>query len=665
MSAICGLWHLDGRPGAAAECARMQRALAIFGSHRSGQWDGGDIALGAQLARLLPEDRFDRQPLAGAGGRFRLLADIRLDNRPELARALNLPAELVGEMADADYVRLAWETWGEGCLDRLIGDFSLAVWDADRRCLHLARDMMGRRPLFYHCGPGFFAFASMAKGLHALPDVPRAADLETLRDYLVLAPQRGAGSFFAGVLRVEPGTVVTVHSDRRVTARTWYDWLAPRAIPAASDADHVAAFRATFDRAVSDRLRAVGPIASGLSGGLDSSAVAVTAAGILAERGQRLTAYTHVPLRGVPLHEGTGRFGDEWPRASQIAATCPNIDHVAVEAAERAIGDDLDAHFHHFEYPALNLCNQVWISEIGRQARRRGDTVLLSGAMGNMTISQAGYERLPELFRTGRIGTWLAEVAALARKDHTLPNLVVARTLLPVLPRAIARQIGKLQRHQPFELATFSALHGHILTGDAFRERLREIGYEPDRPFDDRAGLARFVLRRSDYAGLINKGSLSAFGVDPRDPTADRRVVELTQALPSSVFLQGGQTKWIYHQAFADRIPAAVREGEGKGQQAADWAERVRIAAPRLREYLAQAATSPAACSLMDVAGLKALVDAGLPSQPHTRATVTAYRLRLLRGLSVAHFIRRLDPGNAGPDLTADRAETEGLPPAA
>ena len=647
MSAICGLWNRDGRPGAGGDCARMRRALAIYGSDRSAQWDGEEIALGVQLARLLPEDRFDRQPLAAAGGRFQILADVRLDNRPELAAALSLPAAM--QMADADYVRVAWETWGEACLDRLIGDFALAVWDGHARCLHLARDMMGRRPLFYHCGAGFVAFATMAKGLHALPEVPRAADLDTLRDYLALAPMRGAGSFFAGISRVEPGALVTLHADGQVHARDWYDWLSPHAIRAARPADHVEALRATFDRAVSDRLRAVGPIASGLSGGLDSSAVAVTAAGLLAARGQRLTAYTHVPLRGVPLHVNAWRVGDEWPLAAETAATCPNIDHVAVEAADRAIGDDLDAHFHHFEYPALNLCNQVWISEIGRQARRRGDVVLLSGAMGNMTISQTGYERLPELFWQGKLSTWASEVAALRRRGHTLLNLVGGRTLLPALPFVLARALQRLRGPAPPDLAEFSALQGSVREGEALRTRMRETGYAPGQPWRDRAEVARFVLRRADHAALVAKGSLCAFGIDPRDPTADRRLVELTQALPSSAYLQGGQTKWIYHQAFADRIPAAVREDVRRGLQAADWPERLRVALPDLQQRLADARTSPSARSLMDMESLTAMAQAGLPPGPPTRATMTAYRLRLLRGVSVAHFIRRLDQGNAAP----------------
>lgn len=223
MTGICGLWYRDGRLTAEG-CARMRRALQIYGPHRAGQWDGGEISLGIQLFRMLPEDRYDRQPLVGGAGRFVLLADVRLDNRPELATELGWSVERCRMAADADYVLAAWEKWQDASFDKLIGDWAIAVWDGKNHTLTLARDMMGCRPLFYHAGKGFFAFASMAKGLHALADIPIAPDLDTLRDYLALAPMRGPGGFFKDVSRVEQGGRVVLHADGRIDAGHWYNW---------------------------------------------------------------------------------------------------------------------------------------------------------------------------------------------------------------------------------------------------------------------------------------------------------------------------------------------------------------------------------------------------------------------------------------------------------
>lgn len=648
MTAICGIWHPDGRPGAADACARMQRALAIYGSDRIGAWDGGEIALGIGLARLLPEDAYDRQPLTGGGGRFRLLADVRLDNRPELAERLCLPAAEARIMADADFVRAAWEKWQEGALDHLIGDFAIAVWDAERRRLHLARDFLGQRPLFYHHGRGFFAFASMAKGLHALPDMPKAPDLDTLRDYLALAPQRGPGSFFAHVNRVEPGSLVTLHADGRLERRDWYDWRLDGDLRLSSDAAYVEALHATFDRAVVDRLRATGPIASHLSGGLDSAAVTAAAAGMLAERGQGLTAYTHVPLDGVDLEEPRNRFGNEWPLAQTVARAYPNIEHVAADAPHRMMGGDLDAHFHYFEYPTLNLCNIIWAREIAQLAGRRRQKVLLTAGMGNMTISLSGLERPAELFRAGHFLTWFKESLALTRTGHSLAGAFIGRTFATFLPGRAVNRLRTLRRRQAWELSEFSALRREVIDSEAFKARMRALDYDPNfRPWPSMRAMARFVLRRGDLNGHEQKGHLAAFGIDPRDPTSDRRLVELVHAMPSSMFLRNGQTKWLYHQAFADRVPAEIRAERRKGYQGADWAERFRRAAPSLEAQMASAAAHPAVSGLMRTEEMLSAIKSGVPPGVPDHKVTSKYRLNILRGLSVGHFVSKMDNRNS------------------
>src|SRR4051794_21691698 len=90
MTALAGLWRVDGRPDAAEGCARILAGQKLYGPHASAQWSNGDVAFGRQLMRMLPEDAFDRQPLIGGGGRYVLVADVRLDNRSELSEALRI-----------------------------------------------------------------------------------------------------------------------------------------------------------------------------------------------------------------------------------------------------------------------------------------------------------------------------------------------------------------------------------------------------------------------------------------------------------------------------------------------------------------------------------------------------------------------------------------------
>jgi asparagine synthase (glutamine-hydrolysing) len=213
MTAIAGLWRWNERPPA-EECGRMLSALTLYGPDGRSHRQAGPIALGRTMMRLLPEDVFDRQPLLGKAGRLMLVADLRLDNRDDLTAALGIAPEQARQAADSEILLRALDRWNIDAVDRLAGDFAFALWDAAEQRLLLVRDPIGQRPLFYHRNPHFLAFASMAKGLHALPEVPYEADEERVVEELALMPDVGSRTFFKGIERVEPGHVVTVTRDR-------------------------------------------------------------------------------------------------------------------------------------------------------------------------------------------------------------------------------------------------------------------------------------------------------------------------------------------------------------------------------------------------------------------------------------------------------------------
>ncbi|MBA4763304.1 asparagine synthetase B [Sphingomonas sp.] len=644
MTAICGIWNRDGRPDAAQHVTQMRRALAPYGSDRSAAWDDGAIALGIGLARLLPEDRFDRQPLA-ARDRYHLVADLRLDNRAELAAALGLTPRLA-TLADADLLLAAWERWETATPDRLVGDFAFALWDAAEHRLHLVRDLLGNRPLFYHHSDRRIAFATMAKGLHALPDIPVAPDPLTLLDCIALAPRRGPRSFFAEVSRVEPGQRVTFHAYGRIEAVDWYDWDTPRDPGLRRDDDFVEAMRTTLDTAVAACLRSDESIGSHLSGGMDSSAVTASAALQLAQRGQRLSAYTHVPLAGARLDHWGDRTLDEGPLAALLAARHANIDHVRVDAADRQIGDDMDAQFHAAEYPPFNLCNQVWMTEICRQLQHRRERVMLVGAMGNATISQQGVERLPLLATTGAWPTLIREGVALHRRGWT-PQRVASSVIGPLLPPRLLDALRRLFRGKspPRDLLAYAALNPALVENPDYRAHLEQHGHglHLPSPRSPRA-LAVSILRHTDVMGLTGKGQLARFGVDQRDPTADRRLIDLALATPPHLLLRDGQTRWIYHRAFGERIPGEIRTQAGKGLQGADWPTRIEQARATLATELDRA--NPVAESLLALPTLRALASADTGTGRVTDDQRYAQRIKLLRGTSVAHFIRKAQRRN-------------------
>ena len=627
-------------------CSRQLVAQAIYGPHDKSLWDGGEVALGRNLFRILPEDVYDRQPLVGGGGRYTLVADLRLDNREELTRALQIPDEKARTLCDAAILLAAWEHWQEACFDHLVGDYAFAVWDRTEQRLVLARDPLGQRPLHYHCGQNFFAFASMPKGLHALPDVPRQPDEERIAEFLALLPETGSQSFFQGVERVEAGHFAVVTKAGFNVRRHW----APQrtSVKLANSDEYAEALRHHFDQAVRSRLRGTnGTVGAHLSAGFDSSSVAATAARLMAPTGGKVIAFTSVPREGYDRPSPRGRIGDEGPLAALTAALYPNMEHVLIRAGARSPLDHLDRNFFLHERPVLNLCNATWSDAINDAARARKVNVLLTGQMGNMSISYDGLTLLPQLIRQGHWLKWLREGLGLVRKRHTRWLGVLAATFGPYTPLPLWIWLNKMLKGKTVGLESYSALRGERLSALDLPARARARGLDLHyRPRKDGFETRLWVLCRVDL-GNYYKGILGGWGIDQRDPTADRRLIEFCLAVPEDQFLLKGQTKALVRRAFADRLPPEVIAARGKGYQAVDWHEGLTAARSNLREELIRLGGCDAATTAIDVARLEKLVENWPENGWETDAVSYSYRLALLRAVSTGHFLRRATGSNA------------------
>jgi asparagine synthase (glutamine-hydrolysing) len=283
--------------------------------------------MGRRLFRLLPEDIYDCQPLHSRDSRLTIVADARLDNRDDLIVQLRLPSPQARQLCDAEILLECLDRWGEGAVTKLAGDFAFALWDAPAQRLLLARDFVGQRPLHYHRSRGFFAFSSMPKGLHALPEVPYGPDEQSVAEHLVLMPQRGSRSFFKGIARVEPAHIVTVRREGISSRRYWQ----PQGPPGTRlrSREYVEGLRHHIDQATQSRLRGTnGIVGSHLSAGLDSGAVTATAARLLAPHAGKVIAFTAAPRCGYDGPTLNRYFSDESPLAATTAAMYPNVEHV-------------------------------------------------------------------------------------------------------------------------------------------------------------------------------------------------------------------------------------------------------------------------------------------------------------------------------------------------
>ena len=174
----------------------------------------------------------------------------------------------------------AYRTWGEDCVDHLLGDFAFAIWDERRHQLFLARDHFGAKPLTYHSSDDLFAFASDSRSVVGLEDVPKTVNRDRVFDFLVGETEwfDTTSTFFDQVSRLPPAHTLTVRATDRRLRRYWH-LPEPETLDSDRDAEYEEATREVLDQAVACRLRGCADVGVMLSGGIDSASIAATALG--------------------------------------------------------------------------------------------------------------------------------------------------------------------------------------------------------------------------------------------------------------------------------------------------------------------------------------------------------------------------------------------------
>jgi asparagine synthase (glutamine-hydrolysing) len=607
----------------------MLRAQQAYGNH-SASLDIGPLSIGRNLYPMLPQDAGDRGPILR--GPYALAADVRIDNREELERALGLSVAEAAQQCDAAILFEALLAWGSGALNRIVGEFAIAFWDARRRQLLLARDILGLRPLVFHRANGFFAFASMPSGLHALAGVPYAANAEHLAESLAMLPERGSATFFQSIERVLPAHFMEVGESTAASVRYWRP--AGPSRKRLSPREYEEALRNVIDEATRSQLRGAGKtVAAQLSGGLDSSIVVTSAASQMPD--STIVAYTAVPRGGFDGPLPPGALASEADRAAATAALYPNIEHVIVENGEVAPLELMQRSFAYVQQPVPNPCNNVWATSICRLAKERGATVLLIGNAGNLTATYFGLHWLPELLRQGRL-IKLVRMSLGARRHGFSTLSVGAQVIGPFLPmwlwKRLSRRVTDLQEYAPVSRGMIDKLERKA------RERGMDFSYRPRRnPF----ALRLWALTRFDNGGYL-KGVLAQWGLSARDPTADKRVIEFCLSVPDEEYIRDGVPRSLARRAFGGRMPAQVTNATVRGLQAPDWYEGLGNDLRAVRAEIDQIARSAGAEDAIDPAWLENALSSWPTGGWEREDVIMRYRHGLLYGLSVGHFMRRV-----------------------
>ncbi len=545
MSAIFGLMRRDGAQVEERTLNAMAGPLAHRGPDGCAVLALDNAGLGHCLLRVNREDHHEAQPLHDPVSRITLVADIRLDNREALAEACAMTAETLAQMADSDVVLAAWRQWGDACLERLIGDFTIAVRDHRQKRLYLARDGMGQRGIYVHASDKVVAFASEIPPLFTLPDVPqRLNEVGIARRLLVPVDPDPDVTLYEDV-GVLPGGVVRWFDDAGGGGerRFWEPHAAPEHL-GRDDTHYIEAYRRVVSEAIACRVRRLEkPPCLMFSGGFDSGTIAAIAAPIMAARGQAVVAVTSVLNEGEESPQGDSRA---------LAEAFAGTDGLALHTVARGEEESFARSGECVSFDYVRAAGFAL-------GRRKGARLAMDGHGGDYTVNMLDAGMLGRILVRGDVRRFGRELWA--RRSFTrrsLAAILYGDVLRPLVPQRWMRAFfdwraarGPVWQRR-FSRDDFAAKH--VMGGKIDPERLRH----------PRVAWRRWEERWLHMQHLqllgppVPTNTAAAHGLAFTRPFHDIRIVELALAIPEHLQFREGRERWLARTALADCLPPSL-----------------------------------------------------------------------------------------------------------
>ncbi|MEP6619818.1 MAG: asparagine synthase-related protein [bacterium] len=464
----------------------------------------------------------------------RIEADVRLDNRAELLARLSLPG--VSVLSDASLILCAWKKWGRACPNYLVGDFAFAIWDPHQRSVFCARDHIGARPFHYAIMRDRFAFASDIRSVLAAPGVSDALDdayvAATLLDRMYMSNDR---TYYAAIRKLPPGHSLTLRADGERLERYWHPSQSPD-VRFAAPADYAAAAREIFRQAVRDRLATQDNVGVHLSGGLDSSSVAVMVAREQRAVGKRAP----IALSWQPPPDAESMMSWEHTCIDAVARR----EGLPVHYCPMNPGDVLEMLR---KDPTREPVTSTMIIEATTQrcAAALGIRVILSGFGGDEGLSSKGNGYSAELLVRGRWNALYRE----SRRRHDKPlKHIAAEALLLLFPDrdTASNRLAARRWRTPYRAAQW-------MQAD-FLRRATPLRSLPSRQASVRSSLVwwwenGYLTERMESWAFHGR----PHGLSYAYPLLDRRLLEFVAGLPSEQLARGPSPR-----AFMRRVTEGI-----------------------------------------------------------------------------------------------------------
>jgi asparagine synthase (glutamine-hydrolysing) len=545
----------DRQHGVSSEViTRMCRRIAHRGPDDQGTYLCGHLGLGSRRLKVIDLET-GHQPMCNEDESVWVVFNGEIYNYRSLREQLQSRGHHFRTHSDTESILHAYEEWGEGCLERFNGMFGLAIWDARRQRLMLARDRLGIKPLYYYLDEEKFVFGSELKAILQVPKIEKSIDLAALNNFLTFEYIPSPRSIFQKVRKLEPGHCLLWDGDKLIKRPYWELTVNPH-----DQEDAAGRFRELMADAVRLRLVSDVPLGAFLSGGIDSSIVVALMAQLMDE-----------PVKTFSIGFKESSYNElEFARAIAERYATDHHEYIieadALEMTEKLI-DHFDEPFGDFSIFPTYLVSQMARQDVTVALTGDGGDELFGGYDTYMAqqFDRSVYRWCPHIIRRAVVEPWARRLAPRESKKG-LVNIFKRFVQGAALPPDLSHVRWMIFLTEQQRLSLFAPDVRHQLDQhdpyDFIRRYARQAGHVDPLTQSGYVDVNSYLV--DDILVKVDRMSM-AVSLEVRVPFLDHRVVEQAFTLPADLKIHRWQSKFFLKRTMADLLPPMIQRRDKRG----------------------------------------------------------------------------------------------------
>ncbi|MBT3137298.1 asparagine synthase (glutamine-hydrolyzing) [Alteromonas sp. ALT199] len=549
MCGIAGFSLFNHQEGNEASLHAMHQAIVHRGPDASGSYLDDYVGLCHRRLSILDLSEAGNQPMYSADNNLVIVFNGEIYNFLELRAELEQQGFTFKSHTDTEVILALYAQEGVKCLDKLNGMFAFALWDKSKQELFIARDRLGKKPLYYFSDNGRFAFGSEIKAILALQDIPREIRLDAVHDFFTYQYVPDPKSIFKHIHKLPPAHYLVLNKDG-FSIKEYWD-LSFKNITRENEATNNQKLKALLEKVTKQRMISDVPLGAFLSGGVDSSGVVA----MMAEASDK-------PVKTCTIGFDNKEF-NEAEFAREIAEKYHTEHHEFT--VNQNVAEQLEHIASFFDEPFADpsLVPTFFVSELARKAV----TVALAGDGGDEMF--AGYEK----YTTDDIENKLRNKFPESVRKLIFPRLA---KIVGALPGLIGRKGKSLLSSLSHDPAMGFFITNSMMTDDMWSKLVKpEVaaalsGYHPSQytldmynKADGPDHLSKILYTdiktymTGDILVKVDRMSM-ANSLEVRAPILDYQVAEFAATLPSSQKYRDGEKKYLLKEVFKPFIPDSL-----------------------------------------------------------------------------------------------------------